>query len=150
MTYALLGSYTAQAEVGDYSEADHGTNFEYLNDLQFAPVQDDELLRRIHEQHKRHRYVLTLKASRLRCISRGQPPSAADLHFLENAKKLAMYGVDIHPAQVHRTSLDTRRRIICRSSRTRRMWTSTSVCLPTVSLSIAINYVSTDSPGQRF
>lgn len=32
--------------------------------------------------------------------SRGQPPSAADLHFLENAKKLAMYGVDIHPARV--------------------------------------------------
>ncbi len=31
---------------------------------------------------------------------RGQPPNAADLHFLENAKKLAMYGVDIHPAQV--------------------------------------------------
>ena len=33
-------------------------------------------------------------------INRGQPPNAADLHFLENAKKLAMYGVDIHPAQV--------------------------------------------------
>jgi hypothetical protein len=32
---------------------------------------------------------------------RGQPPNAADLHFLENAKKLAMYGVDIHPAQVN-------------------------------------------------
>ncbi len=33
-------------------------------------------------------------------LYRGQPPNAADLHFLENAKKLAMYGVDIHPAQV--------------------------------------------------
>ena len=33
-------------------------------------------------------------------MNRGQPPNAADLHFLENAKKLAMYGVDIHPAQV--------------------------------------------------
>ena len=33
-------------------------------------------------------------------VFRGQPPNAADLHFLENAKKLAMYGVDIHPAQV--------------------------------------------------
>ena len=41
-----------------------------------------------------------------RNFCRGQPPSAADLHFLENAKKLAMYGVDIHPAQVtcHRFS----------------------------------------------
>ncbi|CAF1295915.1 unnamed protein product [Adineta steineri] len=84
VTYALLGSYTAQAELGDYIEEDHGTTFDYLKGLQFAPSQDNELLRRIHEQHRRHQ---------------GQPPSAADLHFLENAKKLAMYGVDIHPAQ---------------------------------------------------
>ena len=55
VTYALLGSYTAQAELGDHSEIDHGTTFEYLKDLQFAPIQDDELLRRIYEQHKRHR-----------------------------------------------------------------------------------------------
>lgn len=57
MTYALLGSYTAQAELGDHSEEDHGTSYEYLKQLQFAPVQDNELLRRIHEQHKRHKYV---------------------------------------------------------------------------------------------
>ncbi|CAF1349802.1 unnamed protein product [Rotaria sp. Silwood1] len=84
VTYALLGSYTAQAELGDYSELDHGISYDYLKELQFAPQQDEELLKRIHEQHKRHK---------------GQPPNAADLHFLENAKKLAMYGVDIHPAQ---------------------------------------------------
>ncbi|CAF1299474.1 unnamed protein product [Rotaria magnacalcarata] len=84
VTYALLGSYTAQAELGDYSELDHGTTHDYLKELQFAPMPDEELLKRIHEQHKRHK---------------GQPPNAADLHFLENAKKLAMYGVDIHPAQ---------------------------------------------------
>ncbi|CAF0813088.1 unnamed protein product, partial [Didymodactylos carnosus] len=84
VTYALLGSYTAQAELGDYSEFDHGQGYDYLRDLQFAPTQDDELLRRIAEQHKRHK---------------GQAPNGADLHFLENAKKLAMYGVDIHHAQ---------------------------------------------------
>ncbi len=56
VTYALLGSYTAQAELGDYSEYDHGPSYDYLKELQFAPVQDDELLRRIHEQHKRHKY----------------------------------------------------------------------------------------------
>jgi hypothetical protein len=84
VTYALLGSYTAQAELGDYSELDHGVTCDYLKELQFAPMQDDELLKRIHEQHKRHK---------------GQPPNVADLHFLENAKKLAMYGVDIHQAQ---------------------------------------------------
>jgi hypothetical protein len=53
-----LGSYTAQAELGDYNEYEHGQRLDYLNELKFAPVQDDtELLRRIHEQHKRHKYV---------------------------------------------------------------------------------------------
>lgn len=50
-----MGSYTAQAELGDYSEYDHGPSYHYLKDLQFAPIQDDELLRRIYEQHKRHK-----------------------------------------------------------------------------------------------
>ncbi len=96
-----MGSYTAQAELGDYSETEHGLTSDYLKDLQFAPVQDDELLKRIHEQHKRHKYELfSLVFILLYPIFRGQPPNAADLHFLENAKKLAMYGVDIHPAQV--------------------------------------------------
>ena len=58
VTYALLGSYTAQAELGDYSVLDHGETFDYLKELQFAPVQDDELLKRIQEQHKRHKYEL--------------------------------------------------------------------------------------------
>jgi hypothetical protein len=53
-----LGSYTAQAELGDYNEFDHGTTYEYLNNSQFAPIQDEELLRRIHEQHKRHKYIV--------------------------------------------------------------------------------------------
>lgn len=55
VTYALLGSYTAQAELGDYNEFEHGTTADYLKELQFAPVQDEELLRRIFEQHKRHK-----------------------------------------------------------------------------------------------
>ena len=58
MTYALLGSYTAQAELGDYNEFEHGTSYDYLKELQFAPMQDDELLKRIHDQHKRHKYLI--------------------------------------------------------------------------------------------
>jgi hypothetical protein len=30
---------------------------------------------------------------------RGQTPAEAELHYLENAKKLAMYGLDLHPAK---------------------------------------------------
>ncbi len=45
-------------------------------------------------------FVLTCLVLLIIGVNRGQPPNAADLHFLENAKKLAMYGVDIHPAQV--------------------------------------------------
>ena len=38
----------------------------------------------------------------LRAMSscRGQTPEQADFHYLENAKKLAMYGVDMHLATV--------------------------------------------------
>lgn len=32
---------------------------------------------------------------------RGQTPEAAELHFLENAKKLAMYGVDLSNSKVY-------------------------------------------------
>lgn len=35
---------------------DHGLTCDYLKDLQFAPIQDEELLKRIHDQHKRHKY----------------------------------------------------------------------------------------------
>lgn len=31
--------------------------------------------------------------------SRGQTPAEAELNYLENAKKLAMYGMDLHPAK---------------------------------------------------
>ena len=57
VTYALLGSYVAQAELGDYNEHDHEPKFDYLRELKFAPTQNAELLYRIHEQHKRHKYI---------------------------------------------------------------------------------------------
>lgn len=34
------------------------------------------------------------------CIFRGMTPAQADTQFLENAKKLSMYGVDLHHAKV--------------------------------------------------
>ena len=33
------------------------------------------------------------------CSRRGLTPAEAELKYLDNAKKLAMYGVDLHPAK---------------------------------------------------
>ncbi|CAD5111921.1 DgyrCDS1181 [Dimorphilus gyrociliatus] len=84
VTHALLGSYIVQAELGDYDPAEHGHDFSYLKDMKFAPQQTEDLLIKISELHKQHR---------------GQKPDQSELHYLENAKKLAMYGVDMHQAR---------------------------------------------------
>jgi hypothetical protein len=84
VTHALLGAYLAQSELGDYDPVDHGLSTDYIRDFDFAPNQSDDLLERIMEVHK------TLK---------GQSPAEAELHYLDNAKKLAMYGVSLHPAR---------------------------------------------------
>ncbi|XP_034314973.2 uncharacterized protein [Magallana gigas] len=84
MTHAILGSYTVQAEIGDYDPQEDGPGDDYLKAFDFAPQQTPELSQKIHELHKTHK---------------GQTPEEAELNFLENAKKLAMYGVDLHKAK---------------------------------------------------
>ncbi|XP_072296904.1 band 4.1-like protein 2 isoform X7 [Eucyclogobius newberryi] len=83
VTHALLGSYTLQAELGDY-EADQPKPLDHMNQLTFAPNQNKEMEEKILELHKSHR---------------GLTPAQADTLFLENAKKLSMYGVDLHHAK---------------------------------------------------
>lgn len=85
VTHALLGAYLVQSELGDYDSVEHGTTIDYLRDFDFAPCQSDDLLEKIMEIHR-----TTLK---------GQTPAEAELHYLENAKKLAMYGVSLHHAK---------------------------------------------------
>ncbi|XP_035865681.1 band 4.1-like protein 1 isoform X12 [Phyllostomus discolor] len=82
VTHALLGSYAVQAELGDYDTEEHVGN--YVSELRFAPNQTRELEERIMELHKTYR---------------GMTPGEAEIHFLENAKKLSMYGVDLHHAK---------------------------------------------------
>ncbi|XP_046444093.1 protein 4.1 homolog isoform X3 [Daphnia pulex] len=84
VTHALLGSYLVQSELGDYDQTEHGTGSEYVRELRLAPNQTPELEEKVSELHRTHK---------------GQTPEEAELHYLENAKKLAMYGVDLHQAR---------------------------------------------------
>lgn len=110
LTYALLGSYLAQSVLGDHDSVaaaaaagnhndagGHGNeasttstpamvDYDYLRHIGFAPShQSDELLERIAELHHSHR---------------GLSAADAELQYLVNASKLAMYGVDVHSVLV--------------------------------------------------
>ncbi|XP_023245518.1 LOW QUALITY PROTEIN: FERM, ARHGEF and pleckstrin domain-containing protein 2-like [Copidosoma floridanum] len=80
-----MASYIVQAECGDYVTEDY-PDHTYLSTYKFVPHQDQELERRIMENHKKHA---------------GQSPAEADLNLLETARRCELYGMKMHPAKDH-------------------------------------------------
>jgi len=79
--HALLASYLVQAEKGDYEPSEHGED--YIDGLQFMPNQGDDFLSKVHEFHTKHK---------------GLTPADAEYQYLENARKIPLYGMDLHDA----------------------------------------------------
>ncbi|XP_061661351.1 protein 4.1-like isoform X3 [Syngnathoides biaculeatus] len=82
-THVVLGSYTVQSELGDYDADEYGSD--YVSELSLAPNQSKQMEEKIADLHKTYR---------------GMTPAEAEMLFLENVKKLSMYGVDLHHARM--------------------------------------------------
>ncbi|XP_063042938.1 FERM domain-containing protein 7, partial [Engraulis encrasicolus] len=76
---ALLVSHILQSELGDYDEE---LDIHHLDDKKYIPNQEylDHKIMRLHKRHK------------------GHTPAQSDIHLLEVARKLDMYGIRPHAA----------------------------------------------------
>ncbi|XP_056391173.1 tyrosine-protein phosphatase non-receptor type 4 [Hyla sarda] len=81
-TAALLASYAVQSEIGDYSDSEHLPG--YLEDFSFIPNQPLDFEKEIAKLHQQHR---------------GLSPAEAEFSYLNTARTLELYGVELHYAR---------------------------------------------------
>ncbi|XP_013165364.1 PREDICTED: protein 4.1 homolog isoform X2 [Papilio xuthus] len=83
ITHALLASYMLQAELGDHEVRVPGVQLVARRALPPHLLTSD-LEDKVDELYRKHK---------------GQSPAEAELNYLENAKKLALYGAELHQAK---------------------------------------------------
>uniref|UniRef100_H3AZ86 FERM domain-containing protein n=1 Tax=Latimeria chalumnae TaxID=7897 RepID=H3AZ86_LATCH len=81
-TAALLASYAVQSELGDYSHSEHLPG--YLADYSFIPNQHQDFEKEIAKLHQQHK---------------GLSPAEVEFNYLNTARTLELYGVELHYAR---------------------------------------------------
>uniref|UniRef100_A0A669PEQ9 protein-tyrosine-phosphatase n=1 Tax=Phasianus colchicus TaxID=9054 RepID=A0A669PEQ9_PHACC len=81
-TAALLASYAVQSELGDYSHSENLPG--YLSDYSFIPGQPQDFEKEIAKLHQQHI---------------GLSPAEAEFNYLNTARTLELYGVELHYAR---------------------------------------------------
>ncbi|KAK1165884.1 tyrosine-protein phosphatase non-receptor type 4-like isoform X1 [Acipenser oxyrinchus oxyrinchus] len=81
-TAALLASYAVQSELGDCNQSEHLPG--YLADYCFIPNPPQDFEKEIAKQHLQHK---------------GLSPAEAELNYVNTARTLEFYGVELHYAR---------------------------------------------------
>ncbi|XP_032920469.1 tyrosine-protein phosphatase non-receptor type 4 isoform X1 [Catharus ustulatus] len=81
-TAALLASYAVQSELGDYNHSENLPG--YLSEYSFIPSQPQDFEKEIAKLHQQHI---------------GLSPAEAEFNYLNTARTLELYGVELHYAR---------------------------------------------------
>uniref|UniRef100_A0A8C1YQG9 protein-tyrosine-phosphatase n=1 Tax=Cyprinus carpio TaxID=7962 RepID=A0A8C1YQG9_CYPCA len=83
-TAVLLASYAVQAELGDYSHSEHLPG--YLSEYSFIPNPPQDFEKEVAKLHQEHN---------------GLTPAQSEFNYLNAARTLELYGVELHYARDH-------------------------------------------------
>lgn len=83
-TAAVLASYAVQAEFGDYSHSEHLPG--YLSEYSFIPNPPQDFEKEVSKLHQEHN---------------GLTPAQSEFNYLNAARTLELYGVELHYARDH-------------------------------------------------